>query len=840
MSTYNWKGGAGNWTTSTNWTPTGAPGDGDFGDDVVFTDTTPGIVNAVSLGGATIVISQMALNGPDNGGGYSFSDGALDFVNGQISASTDANFPDFEGQQITIGVTGELQLDTANSASTLDFGGGATISGSGYLQIMGLGTTTLGDADSYAGGTQILGGTLAIGNMSALSTGAVSFVAGGASPVLQSVSGPLSNAIDIEAGAGATIGAEKGDTLSLNGPFTDNGGAGTTLHFGSTGDTGEVLFDPSSDGGVAADSALSVDGGTLIIGDFAASQVVGAMAGGVAVGPGTTTATLDIHGNATTLPNLTGSSGVITNNGATSATLTVDDPADTVFYGRIEDGTSALSLVVASGALTLGGNNSFSGGVTLDVDSILRLNTNSAAGTGIITLKGGNTLFLASGVTSVNALAGLGGGSVIGLDGFDSSSVVSVTPGTIGEALTVTDGAKVKTIGLLSAFTQAQLGVLDVTNPYEAFLSPDINYSSGSNALVLAGGSATTVNLSNTANYWDAVSGPSGVINMDAAQTTATGGVYTANFTGGSGNAVSFINSSGWNWVYGSNGAVYLNSAQASVQGGGDMISFVSGADQASLYNTGSWDQVFATSGTVNLNSALTTIQGGAESVYFTSGSGNAASFIDSSGWDWVYGSKGTIYLNSAQTSIQGGANNVYFSSGSDSVSLYKSNGVWGWVYGSNGEINLSDNAQTSIQGGGDKITLDGNSADAVSLYSSGGNWDLVAATNGTIDMIGAQASVTGNSNTFNMAGANTVSAFGASDAFIFAPAIGVDTINDFASTDTLQFSKTDFASFTALQNSGDMTQNGANTLISLAGSGTVILTGVTMTNLGPSEFKFV
>ncbi len=164
----------------------------------------------------------------------------------------------------------------------------------------------------------------------------------------------------------------------------------------------------------------------------------------------------------------------------------------------------------------------------------------------------------------------------------------------------------------------------------------------------------------------------------------------------------------------------------------------------------------------------------------------------------------------------------------------------WGWVNGSNGAINLDRGAQTSIQGGGDKITLDGNAADAVSLYSSGPNWDSVSGSNGTIDMNGSDASVTGNSNTFNMVGANIVSAFGASDAFVFGPAIGVDTINDFASTDTLQFSAKDFNSYFALTNSGDMKQVGANTVISLDAADTVTLTGVTIGSLTAAQFKFV
>ncbi len=300
----------------------------------------------------------------------------------------------------------------------------------------------------------------------------------------------------------------------------------------------------------------------------------------------------------------------------------------------------------------------------------------------------------------------------------------------------------------------------------------------GGLSINLATAGVNSVSLYNTSGDWDSVTGSNGTAYLSSAQTTLTGGGDTANFTGGSGNAASLINTGGnWDWVYGSNGDVYLNSAQVSVQGGGDLIDFASGTgDAASLYNTGG-------------------------------------------SWDWVYGSGGSIYLNSAQTSVAGGGNAIAFISGAnDAISLYSTGGNWGWVYGSNGTVYLND-AQTSLSGGGDKIILDGNAADAVSLYSSGGNWDSVTGSNGTIYMNGSQASVSGNSDTFDMAGANSVSAYGTSDAFIFGPAIGVDYINNFGSTDKMQFSKSDFANFAALSAPSHMAQSGANTVISLDAS---------------------
>lgn len=78
----------------------------------------------------------------------------------------------------------------------------------------------------------------------------------------------------------------------------------------------------------------------------------------------------------------------------------------------------------------------------------------------------------------------------------------------------------------------------------------------------------------------------------------------------------------------------------------------------------------------------------------------------------------------------------------------------------------------------------------------------------------------------------------GASDAFVFQPAIGVETINGFASTDTMQFSTSDFANWVALQTR--ISLSGANTLITFNASDTITLTDVTATSLTQSLFHFV
>jgi hypothetical protein len=103
---------------------------------------------------------------------------------------------------------------------------------------------------------------------------------------------------------------------------------------------------------------------------------------------------------------------------------------------------------------------------------------------------------------------------------------------------------------------------------------------------------------------------------------------------------------------------------------------------------------------------------------------------------------------------------------------------------------------------------------------------------------VGAQANVVGSGDTINLIGNNSVTANGGSDAFVFQPAIGQNTISGFNSSDTMQFSASDFADFTALLD--HMSQSGAdNTSISLDANDTVSLIGVTPANLVASQFHF-
>ncbi len=364
----------------------------------------------------------------------------------------------------------------------------------------------------------------------------------------------------------------------------------------------------------------------------------------------------------------------------------------------------------------------------------------------------------------------------------------------------------------------------------------------GGDTINFLGSSGNAASLYNTAGNWDYINGSGGTVYLTNAQTSVAGGGDTINFLGSLGNAASLYNTAGnWDYINGSGGTVYLTNAQTSVAGGGDTVNFLgSSGNAASLYNTaGNWDYINGSGGTVYLTNAQTSVAGGGDTVNFLGSSGNAASLYNTAGnWDYINGSAGTVYLTNAQTSVAGGGDTIDFlGSSGNAASLYNTAGNWDYINGSGGTVYLT-NAQTSVAGGGDTVNFLGSSGNAASLYNTAGTADTINGSNGSIYLTGAQASVTGNSNTLNFLGTgNTASVSGSTDAFVFQAAFGQDAINGFASTDTMQLAASDFANWSALL--GHMTQSGSNTLITLDAADTITLTGVAMSSLQQSQFKF-
>jgi hypothetical protein len=193
------------------------------------------------------------------------------------------------------------------------------------------------------------------------------------------------------------------------------------------------------------------------------------------------------------------------------------------------------------------------------------------------------------------------------------------------------------------------------------------------------------------------------------------------------------------------------------------------------------------------------------------------------------------IYLTNAQSNVTGSLNTIDFEGSSgNAVSLYATQGSWDTVNGASGTIYLTS-AQTSVLGGGDTITFAG-AGDIASLGSTGATGDTVNGA-GVIDLYGVTAKATGSGDTVNFFDSDAATLSAGTERLVFAQGVGgKDSIYGVVSTDTLQFSKTDFANYAAL--SAHMTVSGGNTVITLDSADVVTVVGVT--NLTASQFTFV
>ncbi len=240
------------------------------------------------------------------------------------------------------------------------------------LEVTGPGTIALDGANTYSGGTNVSAGTLQIGDSNALGSGPVALIGDATLEATAAVA--ITNAVTIGAGVAATFGAGAGDALFLDGVITVDGGS--IVRFGSATDAGDVILAPSGVN-VYTSGAAVVDGGTLTLGNSTSASLIGALGGGVTVGTGAVSATLDLFGHYAEVWNLNGSaSGVIINNGAAPVTLTTYNSQQSLFAGDIEDGTGTIALDVigsSAGPLVLTGYNTYSGGTTIEPGAELEI-----------------------------------------------------------------------------------------------------------------------------------------------------------------------------------------------------------------------------------------------------------------------------------------------------------------------------------------------------------------------------------------------------------------------------------------------------------------------------------
>ena len=255
-------------------------------------------------------------------------------------------------------VTGAVVL-RANAGLIFDRSNAYTfagnITGNGNVQQFGSGVLTLTGHNSYSLGTIIDSGVLVAANSFALGTGPVTLSTG--AELRGSGVVALNNLVQFNGGTtNATISATPGGTFTLNQLDISNTAA---ITFGSSGNTGTVVIGPSA-ANTATGNNVTVAFGTLRNGD--GLSVLTDAGNTTTVNAG---ATLDLHDIPTGISSLAGS-GKVTLGSQKATILTLDSGT---FAGII----SGAGQVEISGPAVFTGNNTYTGGTTVDASANLKV-----------------------------------------------------------------------------------------------------------------------------------------------------------------------------------------------------------------------------------------------------------------------------------------------------------------------------------------------------------------------------------------------------------------------------------------------------------------------------------
>jgi autotransporter-associated beta strand protein len=170
---------------------------------------------------------------------------------------------------------------------------------------------------------------------------------------------------------------------------------------------------------------------------------------------------------------------------AANSTITQSSTSANMTIGSVLQGSGSALTKTGSGALTLSGNNTFTGGVTLTGNGALNLARSSAAGTG--------TIFLKSTQTSFPTTLGISGGT------------------TVANAIQIDSTTGRETIASTGTGNTALTGGITVTGAGNTFMAISNEQSSGN--LTISGGITATGNFTGGFGLRGSLAGNSGFFN---------------------------------------------------------------------------------------------------------------------------------------------------------------------------------------------------------------------------------------------------------------------------------------------------------------------------------------
>ena len=462
----------------------------DRSDTMTFAGVISGSGSVAQIGsGATILTGASTYLG-----GTAITGGTLQLGNGGTSGSITGNVVD----------NGALAFDRSDPVT---FGG--TISGTGAVNQIGTGSTTLTAANTYSGGTLLTAGELIAGNISALGTGALTVGANAAGTTLDNAPAAtsLANAIILNPSANLTVAGSNPLTLT---------------------------------GTISGDGALTKSGASTLI-----LTADNSYAGGTTISTGT----LQLG--------IGGASGSIIGSVVNNGTLALDR-SDTVTFGGVIAGSGGLNQI-GSGTTVLTGANSYAGPTNVNAGA-LYVNGDQTAATGATTVASGATL---GGVGVVGGNVAIANGGTLAPGGVGPTIGTLTINGDLdlhsGSILNYSLGQNSVVGGPLNDLTVVKgnltlAGTLNVTTTPGAEFDPGIyrviSYSgaltdNGLGLGIVPPGSAEVVQTSVanqvnlvvtnglTLNYWDGALGPkdNGVVDGGNGVWNSTGAGANDNWT---------------------------------------------------------------------------------------------------------------------------------------------------------------------------------------------------------------------------------------------------------------------------------------------------------------------
>ena len=577
------------------------------------------------------------------------------------------------------------------------------------------GVVTLTNTETYSGPTTInTAATLALGIANAISASSGVTTNGTLSL------GGFDQSIAALSGSGTLTNVTTYNTLTIA------GGKSSTFSGGIVNGTGTTALTLTGAGTALtlSGSGLNTYAGTTVVGDGTnASTLIGGAANAFSANSSLTVnagSTIDLGGFNQGAVGLSGS-GLMTNNGASPAVLTINDQggSQTTFDGIIRDGanTAGLTLLGLNTQLTLTGNNTYSGPTTIgdgaNATTLLGGAANAFSPNSAVTVYASSTLNLGGFNQTIASLSGTG--RVLNSDTAHSAATL-----TIGAAAGVTatfsgiisnggsgDHPAVLTLIKTGASTQILAGANTYTGSTtvnggtltiatSGSVTSDVtNNATFNNAGTVTGSLTSTGTATNTGTITAGatVSGgtltTTGTVNgglTNSAQVNANGGAINGAVANNAGtfsvngtvtSNSTFANAGNAMLAVGSGGSYTLqglltNSGVITVANGGQLIDIVGG-----ITNTAGGSIIVAAGGTVrdDLNNAGTVTNGGA---YFANVASNTGTITNNATWTGnVASSTGTL-VNSAGAVWTGNINNggSFTNAGTVTGNLVNSAGV--------------------------------------------------------------------------------------------------------------------------------------------------------------------